>query len=151
MDFLTDHLLEIIFGLISAGSLAFCKYLGSKMKEYQKLLDDKSESEFKALIQNEIVPLSSRIDECKRIIQQNEDASHQRFEMIIESYRFRLIQLCKAYLRQGYMTQDQYDQLTELYKVYHGLGGNGQAQDYFDKTTDLPIHEDFDLEKNQKK
>jgi hypothetical protein len=141
MEFFTEHMLEIIFGLISAGALAFCKYLGGQIKELKQLQDDKNESEFKALIQNEIVPLSTRIDECKRIAQQNEDASHKRFELILESYRFRLIQLSKAYLRQGYMTQDQFDQITEMYKVYHGLGGNGQAQDYYDRAMNLPVKE----------
>lgn len=141
MEFFTEHMLEIIFGLISAGALAFCKYLGGQIKELKQLQDDKNESEFKALIQNEIVPLSTRIDECKRIAQQSEDASHKRFELILESYRFRLIQLSKAYLRQGYMTQDQFDQITEMYKVYHGLGGNGQAQDYYDRAMNLPVKE----------
>jgi hypothetical protein len=27
MSFLSEHIIEIVFGLISAGALAFCKYL----------------------------------------------------------------------------------------------------------------------------
>ncbi len=37
------------------------------------------------------------------------------------------------------MTQDQYDQLTEFYKLYHSLGGNGQAKEYYEKTMELEI------------
>ena len=61
--------------------------------------------------------------------------------LIVASYRFRLIQLCKIYLKQKYMTQDQYDQLTEFYKLYEGLGGNGQAKEYYEKTVKLEIRE----------
>ena len=41
LEFITTHLLEIVFGLISAGALAFCKYLYSKMKTYKKLIEEK--------------------------------------------------------------------------------------------------------------
>ena len=36
MEFLVEHFIEIIFGLISAGSLGFCKYLTGQIKEYKK-------------------------------------------------------------------------------------------------------------------
>lgn len=62
-------------------------------------------------------------------------------DLIIASYRYRLVQLCKIYIHQGYMTQDQYDQLTEFYKLYTALGGNGQAQDYYEKTIKLEIRD----------
>ena len=46
--------------------------------------------------------------------------------------------------KKGYMTSNEYEQLTEFYKVYHGLGGNGQAKTYYDKTIKLPIqHEEL--------
>lgn len=61
--------------------------------------------------------------------------------LITSSYRYRLIQLCKLYLKQGYMTQEQYDQLTEFYKVYSGLGGNGQAKEYYERAIKLDIHD----------
>lgn len=37
------------------------------------------------------------------------------------------------------MTQDQFEQLTEFYRVYTGLGGNGQAKEYYEKVMQLPI------------
>ena len=40
-QFLVDHIVEILFGLISAGALAFCKYMHSQLKNYKKLLADK--------------------------------------------------------------------------------------------------------------
>jgi hypothetical protein len=40
------------------------------------------------------------------------------------------------------MTYSQYEQLTEFYKLYVGLGGNGQAKEFYDKVIKLPIHDD---------
>ena len=54
-------------------------------------------------------------------------------KLIIASYRYRLIQLCKSHLRDNYITESDFEQITEMYKLYHGLGGNGQAQEYYDK------------------
>ena len=62
-------------------------------------------------------------------------------DLIVDSYKFRLIQLCKTHLRDGYITQDAFEQITEMYKLYHGLGGNGQAQDYYERVMELEIHE----------
>lgn len=37
------------------------------------------------------------------------------------------------------MTQEQYDQLSEFFKVYELLGGNGQAKALFERAIELPI------------
>ena len=37
------------------------------------------------------------------------------------------------------MTQEQYDQLSEFYKLYTALGGNGQAKEYYEKAIKLEI------------
>lgn len=58
--------------------------------------------------------------------------------LIIASYRFRLVQLCKGYLAQGYITVNQMETLTEFYKLYTGLGGNGAAKVYYEKAMALP-------------
>ena len=47
--------------------------------------------------------------------------------------------MCRLYLKQGFITQDQYDQLTEFYKLYVALGGNGQAKQYYERTIQLEI------------
>ena len=39
------------------------------------------------------------------------------------------------------MTSDQYEQLSEFFKVYSGLGGNGQAKAYYDKAMELPVRD----------
>ena len=69
-------------------------------------------------------------------IQENND---RKFNLIINSYKFRLIQLCKSYLRDNFITEKDFEQVTEMYKLYHGLGGNGQAQEYYEKVLKLQI------------
>ena len=70
----------------------------------------------------------------------------ENFKLIINSYKFRLIQLCKTHLRDGYITESDFEQITEMYKLYHGLGGNGQAQEYYDKVLELEIKKDNDIQ-----
>ena len=43
--FITEHILEIVFGLISAGALAFGKHAFSQMKNYKQLLEEKQNEE----------------------------------------------------------------------------------------------------------
>lgn len=139
--FITEHLLEIIFGLISAGALAGCKYLSKQLKNYKTLLENEKREDLEEAIETKLQPIKEEIEELRKHILDSEQANQAHLDLIIASYRFRLVQLCRAYLKQGYMTQEQYDQLIEFYKVYHGLGGNGQAREYYEKVIELPIHE----------
>ena len=137
--FITEHIVEILFGLISAGALAFCRYLYKQLMAYKKMLQAKENNDIVELIDEKLKPIVEDIEELRTYIRKIEDKERQDLTLIIASYRFRLVQLCKIYIKQGYMTQDQYDQLTEFYKLYHSLGGNGQAKEYYEKTMELEI------------
>ena len=58
---------------------------------------------------------------------------------IVESYKFRFIQLCQTHLQDGYITSSEWAQITAFYDVYSGLGGNGQAEDYYEQVKKLDI------------
>ena len=139
--FITKHFLEIIFGLISTGSLAFCKYLHKEKKKYEQLINEKRQEELDETIDKKIEPIIHEIEELRSYIRNVSEIEKNHISLIISSYRFRLIQLCKQYLKQGYMTQSQYDQVSEFFKLYHELGGNGQAEQYYDKTMKLEIRD----------
>ena len=47
--FIAEHLVEIFFGLVSAGALAFCKYLHGQLKNYKKLLEESKELQIPVL------------------------------------------------------------------------------------------------------
>lgn len=141
LEFITTHLLEIIFGLISAGALAFCKYLYSKMKIYKKLIEEKENSTLDDTIENHIEPIRQEIEELRKYVLESNTITNKHMDLILASYRFRLTQLCKAYIQQGFMSNIEYEQLVEFYKVYAGLGGNGQAKTYYDRAVQLPVHD----------
>ena len=165
---LATYGVELLFGLISAGALAFCRHLWKQNKELERLQKEDENRKYRQMILNEIDPILDELakaeDDIKHLdadvkasiaavkaaaetehkhmykdlerIQGNND---RNFKLIINSYKFRLIQLCKSHLRDGYITEEDFEQITEMYKLYHGLGGNGQAQEYYDKVLELEI------------
>lgn len=139
VEFLSKYGVELVMSLITAGALAFCKYMHSQMKNYKKLLEEKDRDELDDEIDKKLEPIIQEIEELRKYIREVDVNESNRINLIIASYRFRLIQLCQIYLHQGYMTNEQYKQLSEFFKVYSGLGGNGQAKEYYDKTMELPV------------
>lgn len=137
--FIAQHSIEIFFGLISAGLLAFCRYIYTQMKMYQKLAEEKKDEQLEELIEEHIAPIKEDLNNLRSFVLEEKKISERYIEIILASYRFRLIQLCQSFLKQGYMTSEQYEQLVEFFKVYAGLGGNGQAKEYYERTLKLPL------------
>ena len=99
LEFIATHLLEIIFGLISAGALAFCKYLHSKMKTYKKLVEEKESNNLDDTIEAHIEPIRQEIEELRKYVLETKTIETNHMDLILASYRFRLTQLCKAYIQ----------------------------------------------------
>ena len=55
------------------------------------------------------------------------------------AWRYRIRFLCHAYIKRGYMTDEEYAQLQEMVNLYMSLGGNGQTKELYDKTMQLEI------------
>lgn len=133
------EIIALVFAGISA-VLAFCvKHFNKEMKKYKNLLAEQKQEGLRNTIHEEIEPLVEEIHRLQDRIAACEHKERDDMSIILGSYKFRLIYLCRTYLRQGHLSQDQFDQLSEFYKVYHGLGGNGQAQEYYEKVMELPI------------
>lgn len=136
--------LEILFGLISAIVLGYAKYKGDKLKkerdEARQLIEEKKKKEMEQSIEVKLEPIYEELEELRRYIRETKDIEKSHMNLIVASYRFRLIQLCKGFLNQGYMTMDQRTQLDEFYTLYTGLGGNGQAKIYYEQCINLPPH-----------
>ena len=175
MEILTKYAVEIFFGLVSAGLLGFCKHLISKNKQLEEMQKADQNRQYRQMILDEIEPIINEITRLKsEITKVNTDAkvaltqykseadatkqcmynelnevqakNDENFKLIINSYKFRLIQLCKTHIRDGYISESDFEQITEMYKLYHGLGGNGQAQEYYDKVLELDIKKDNDIQ-----
>ena len=165
---LSKYIPELIFGLISAGLLWFCRYLWSQNKELKKMQQADQNRQYRQMILDEIEPIINELrrlkdelvdvenhvdSEIQKIEQHSKDEHNQmykdlhqiqntninNFNLIIDSYKFRLIQLCRTHLRDNYITETDFEQISEMYRLYHGLGGNGQAQEYYEKVLQLEI------------
>ena len=143
---------EILFGLISAAVMGWAKWHGDKLKkekiqaeENAKIIaEQKLDQKIEGKIEVEVEPVLQELEDLRQYCRDNENLEKSHMNLIIASYRFRLIQLCKGFLRQEYITEAQMEQLMEFYKLYKGLGGNGQAEIYYNKAIALPLKTDND-------
>ena len=162
MEFFAKYWLELIFGLISAGALAFCKHLSAQIKEYKKLLELRENESINKAIDERIIPVKDELErkielvldqveelkfstdeiiqKIENSIEKVEEKEKSDIDKIIRSWRFRILQLCNLYLLQGYMTSEQFTQISEMYSLYTALGGNGPVEDAYSQVKKLPIH-----------
>ena len=68
MPDLNSYVLNVIFGLISAGLLAFCRHLNKKLKEYQNLVNEKENDDIEAIITRKLEPIQESIKVLKAYI-----------------------------------------------------------------------------------
>ena len=87
-SFWVNHLVEILFGLVAAGSLAFCKYLQSQIKNYKKLLDEKKDEKMETTIEERLEPIVTEIEELRKYIRDVGQIEKHHMDLIVSSYRF---------------------------------------------------------------
>lgn len=146
MELLAEWGMEILFALISAGVLGYAKFktreLRHQLHEAERLAAEQEKQHIENTIEVHLEPVYQELEELRKYIRETENIEKSHMSLIIASYRFRLVQLCKGFLAQGYITASQMEQLTEFYKLYTGLGGNGQAKIYYDKAMELDLKVD---------
>lgn len=144
-SFLAEWGLEILLSLISAAIIGYFKYQGSKLKkklaDYETMVAEQQEVKNQEYVEGKLEPIYEELEDLRSYIRETQNIEKAHMTLIIASYRFRLIQLCKEFIKQKYMTTAQYEQLTEFYKLYVGLGGNGQAKEYYERAMQLPIQD----------
>ena len=145
MEFLAQWGLELILGLVGTGITAYftvkAKEWKAEKQRYETLLSEQQSREVETMMETKLEPIYEELEDLRAYIRDAKDIEKTHMSLIIASYRFRLIQLCKEFIRQGFMTEGQYEQLEEFYKVYAGLGGNGKAQNYYERAIALPIRD----------
>ena len=136
MPDLTANFINLIFGLISAGLVAFSRIIYKKMKTYEKMLEDQHDVRVEATIDKKLEKVYEKIDELRCYIEEVGGKEETLHTQTIASWGYRISQLCSLYLEQGYMTKGQYIQLVEMYNMYSQIGGNGKIKEIFIKTTE---------------
>lgn len=133
---------KILLSLVTSGALGICAWLWAQVKNYKKLLDEKENDKMEEAIEEKLAPVLHEIEELRAYIRNVDTLNTHHLNLIIASYRYRLVQLCKIYLKQGYLTPIQFDQINEFYTLYHELGGNSNADNYYQKIKTLEIKDD---------
>lgn len=132
------------------------------MVRYQELLDHEQDEKTKKAVEVQLEPIYKELEEIRKRVfdlqdchindvhsiktamddreeamrdeaEKNFKLLQDNLDLIISSYKYRLVELCKGLEKQGFMYQYQYDHLNEFYHLYRKLGGNGQAQDYYER------------------
>lgn len=132
---------KILVSLLTAGSLGVCGYCLNQFKKIKNLIEKEKAEELQEKFEEMLAPIVAEIEELRTYIRKTEEQEKKDITLIVSSYRYRLVQLCKLYIKQGFITSDQYEQISEFYKLYRALGGNGQAKDFWERVQKLPIHE----------
>lgn len=153
--FLTEWGTEIILSLIITMLGYFLKQSVKDRRDqdehYQTLLQGEESRATEKQIEAHLDPIYKELEDVRvRLLnisdKENADLAkiNENFNLILASYKYRLVQLCKQLLNQGYMYQEQYENLNEFYTLYHKMGGNGQAKSYYEKCSKLEIKPDPD-------
>ena len=138
-NFFTEWGVEIVLAICTTGSIALAKWFHSQIKKYKSMIKDQEKEDAIAAVDAKLEPIYQELEDLRDYVRNTAITEKSHMNLIVASWRFRLIQLCKEILPQGYITQMQYDQLTEFYRLYEGMGGNGQAKDYYDRAMSLPL------------
>lgn len=133
----------ILLSLVTTGALSFCAWCWKQMKTYKSLLDQKKEAALDEAIEEKIEPVKQDIQQLRDYVAQVDSAEKHKMDLIVSSYRYRLTQLCRLYLKRGHMTIGEYEQLNEFFHLYTGLGGNGEAKIWYDRAIQLPLIEEI--------
>ena len=56
--------------------------------------------------------------------------------------RVQIIEYFDKWTERGYRTKHGTENIREMYKAYHALGGNGMVEDLMKQIDDLPIHDE---------
>ena len=69
------------------------------------------------------------------------DKKSAKTKMLLGLGHDRIIYLCMKYIERGWISQDEYEDLTKyLWTPYSDLGGNGTAERLMNAIKQLPIH-----------
>lgn len=77
------------------------------------------------------------------IIQKKLDEKDAKTQMLLGLGHDRIIFLCEQYIKRGFLSHDEYENLNDyLYKPYKSMGGNGTAERLMEEVKKLPIKAD---------
>lgn len=160
LEFLAAWAGELILGLIATAITIYFKKqinrLETELDKAKKFDEQQEEEVICQLIEKKISPLKAEHlqidhnveDRMKVLYEELENIraferktridSDELKQVLLDSWKYRLQELCEVYLKRGSITVDEFRQIQEFYGCYTSLGGNGIIKILFDKIKDLP-------------
>ena len=98
--------------------MGWAKWHGDKLKkELEKAkayTEQQQQNSIEDSIEIHLEPIYQELEDLRKYIRETENIEKSHMSLIIASYRFRLIQLCKGFMKHGYITTSQLEQFTEF-------------------------------------
>ena len=128
--FLLNWGTELLFALLAAGVTGFFKWKSSKLKkkldDYETMVNEQTAQKNEEMMESKLEPIYQELEDLRAYIRETQNIEKAHMALIIASYRFRLVQLCKGFLAQGYITPAQMETLATtlvgVLAVFNGLG-----------------------------
>lgn len=141
LDWIAKYWLEVVFSVVIGFFGWALKSIKKELKHYQELLDNEEKGAYVQVIDRKLQPIDTRVRDVERNV-----------DYIIDSYRFRIITLCQLAIDKTYMSQNDFDQLTEMFKLYTSLNTKNSSDysivaEYFTKAKALPIKSYEEIER----
>lgn len=160
LEFLAAWAGEIILGLAATAITIYFKSQINKLEKElnkAKLYDQTQEEKtICELIEKRITPLKAEHVQMDHNVEDRIQVLYEELEniraferktridsdelkrVLLDSWKYRLKELCEVYLKRGNITVDEFRQLQEFYGYYTTLGGNGIIKTLFDQVQKLP-------------
>lgn len=150
LEFFIKWGLGIITGVLTTVFLVFRK----EFVEYIKYKRGKQKKEFLKEVDQEMENLEEKMESYEENMQHQDTAYLQKLgeleekimkilvpiqEATLSSHYQALLEKCKHYVRQEYITADELDLLEKDYDTYHSLGGNGHMEIWMSRIRQLPV------------
>lgn len=75
------------------------------------------------------------------VVARRADKGDAERKMLVGLAHDRIVHLGMVYIDRGYITQDEYENLSDyLYAPYEKMGGNGSAKRVMEEVRKLPMH-----------
>ncbi len=72
-------------------------------------------------------------------IQKRRESKDVKTRLLVGLARCQIISLCAHYINKGWISEDEYEDLNDLYIPYREAGGNGSAEHAMNEVKKLPL------------
>ena len=139
---MTEVIVPIILGVIASGGLwTFIQFLVNRRDEKKKQKADKSNEIAKTVTatQKALNDLSKAVSTLQKSVDQNNKDMGLQSEALMAIAQDRIIFLAREFIKQGWIYEDDLNNLHRLADAYRDLHGNGEVKILMDMVDKLPV------------